>query len=38
MREVILSVDGDRVVYLVPDAERYRVGADVSYTEADFID
>lgn len=61
MKEVILSADGDRIVYLVPDAvaenldeyclefcsdwlrkspdaERYRVGAGVSYTEADFID
>ena len=38
MKEEILSADGDRVVYLVPDAERYRVGAGVCYTEADFID
>lgn len=61
MKEEILSADGDRVVYLVPDAvaenldeyclefcsdwlrnspdaEGYRVGAGVSYTEADFID
>ena len=61
MKDVILSADGDRVVYLVPDAvadnldeyclefcsdwlrnspdaERYRVGAGVCYTESDSID
>ena len=61
MKEVILSADGDSVLYMVPaavadnleeyclkfcsdwlrnspDAERYRAGNAVSYTEADFID
>lgn len=61
MEEVILSADGDSVLYLVPaavaenleeyclkfcsdwlrnspDAERYRAGKAVCYTEADFID
>ncbi len=60
MKEVILSADGDSVLYLVPDdvaenleeyclkfcsdwlwnspdAEKYRVGTGVCYTEADFI-
>ena len=61
MKEIILSADGDSVVYLVPDvvaenldeycyefaanwlhnspdAEQYRRGDVVCYTEADFID
>ena len=61
MKEVILSADGDSVVYAVPDivaenlmkycmdfctgwlhnspdAEKYRIGGGVSYTEADFIE
>ncbi len=61
MKEVILSADGDSVLYMVPaavadnleeyclkfcsdwlrnspDAERYRAGKAVCYTEADFID
>ena len=60
MKEVILSADGDSILYLVPDdvaenleeyclkfcsdwlwnssdAERYRVGKGVCYTESDFI-
>ena len=59
MKEIILSADGDSVLYLVPDAvaenleeyclkfcsdwlwnspeaEKYRVGNAVCYTEADF--
>ena len=61
MKKVILSADGDSVLYLVPDAvadnleecclefcsdwlrnspdaERYRVGKALCYTEADFIE
>ena len=61
MKEVILSADGDSVLYLVPDAvagnleeyclkfcsdwlrnnpdaEKYRVGNAVCFTEADFIE
>lgn len=61
MKEVILSADGDSVLYLVPDvvaenleeyclkfcadwlwnshnAQKYRVGNAVCYTEADFIE
>ena len=61
MKEVILSADGDSVVYSVPDmvadnleayciefcddwiwespdAEKYRIGNGVCYTESDFID
>ena len=61
MKEVILSADGDSIIYLVPDvvaenleeyglkfcsdwlrnspdAERYRVGKAVCYTESDFIE
>ena len=61
MKKVILSADGDSILYLVPDAvadnleeyclefcsdwvwnspdaERYRVGKAVCYTEADFIE
>ncbi len=61
MKEVILSADGDSVLYLVPDAvaenleeyclefcshwlqnspdaEKYRVGIGVCYTESDFIE
>ena len=61
MKEVILSADGDSILYLVPDdvaenleeyclkfcsdwlwnspdAEKYRFGIGVCYTEADFID
>ena len=61
MKTVILSADGDSIVYSVPDdvgehlekycpefcsdwlrsspdAERYRIGGGVCYTEADFVD
>lgn len=61
MKEIILSADGDSMVYLVPDAvadnlseycvefcdnwlwkspnaERFRVGLGICYTEKDFID
>ncbi len=61
MKKVILSADGDSILYLVPnavaenleeycmkfcadwlwnspDAEKYRVGNGVCYTEADFVE
>lgn len=61
MKEVILSADGDNILYLAPDdvaenleeyclkfcsdwlwnspdAEKYRVGNGICYTEADFIE
>ena len=61
MKKVILSADGDSIIYLVPDivadnlekyciefcddwlwhspqAAKYRMGAGVCYSEADFID
>ena len=37
MKPVILSADGDSVVYTVPDAGKYRVNGVVCYNEQDFI-